>query len=127
MQAQRSSGCSGLDLVQMERCAGGEDEVIGGAVDQFGSGEPSYRVQGVRSADVFVGVVTDKLVYRPRPLIVRVKQAEHDARQLEGDGVSEDDESDTGHKVKACFPVGSDSMVTVIDASLSAPCGAVIP
>src|SRR5580698_11178218 len=75
----RDLTASRRDLVEVQRRSCGEDQIVCRAVDQPGSVESDKRVGRVARARVAVRPVTNKLIDRPRPLIVRVKKAKHHA------------------------------------------------
>jgi hypothetical protein len=67
------------DLVVVQGGACGEHEAVRRLVDQPGSDEPCDRFDGVLRGRTGVRAVADKLVHRPRALIVRVDQPDHHA------------------------------------------------
>jgi hypothetical protein len=75
----RSLPQSGSDLINVQRGTCREDEAVRRAVDQPCSYKPGDRFESVLSADVLVRTVADKLIDRPRPLVVGVEEPVHDA------------------------------------------------
>jgi hypothetical protein len=65
------------DLVEVQRRPRGEDKAVRRAVDQPDADKPRDRVQRVLAGSTGVGAITDKLIDRPRPLVVRVKEPVH--------------------------------------------------
>jgi hypothetical protein len=63
----------------MQRGACGEDEPVARLVDQPDATEPHEGIVRVFRRDVFAGAVADKLIDRPRPLVVGVEEPVHDA------------------------------------------------
>ncbi len=67
------------DLVEIQRGAGREDQPVARAVDQAFVREAFDRVERVLSLRLRARLAADKLVHRPRPLIVLAEEPDHNA------------------------------------------------